>query len=49
MHRRERDLADDDEFRAMVQQVCDDVPVNPDTILRANRAYIVHYLKLAAD
>ena len=40
LHRRDRDLASDDEFRAMVQQLCKDVPINTDAILRANQSYI---------
>ena len=33
----------------MIQQLCDDVCINTDAILRANRRYIAEYLALAAD
>ena len=49
LHRRDRDLASDAEFRAMIQQLTEDVPVNADSILRANRAWIAKYLELAAE
>ena len=33
----------------MIQQLCDDVPINPDAILRANRAYIAYYRALGEE
>ena len=33
----------------MIQQLCDDVPINPDAILRANHAYLGHYRALGAE
>ena len=49
LHRRDRDLLTDDEFTAMIQQLCDDVPIYPDSMLRANRTYINHYLALGDE
>ena len=49
LHRREEDLADANQFRAMIQQLCDDVPINTDAILRANQRYLAHYLALGAE
>ena len=49
LHRRETDMNTDQEFRAMIQQLCDDVPINTDSILRSNRAYIERYLALGAE
>ena len=33
----------------MVLQLCEDVPVNADNMLRANRRYIAQYLALGAE
>ena len=49
LHRRDRDLTSDDEFRAMIRQLCEDVPINAANILRANHAWIAKYLELAAE
>ena len=49
LHRRNTDLASHEEFKAMIQQLCDDVPINTDNILRANRSYVAHYLALGAE
>ena len=49
LHRRDRDLTNQAEFRAMIEQLCADVPVNAENILRANRLYINHYLDLGDE
>ena len=49
LHWREHDPVDDAEFRAMIQQLCDDVPINPDAILRSNRDWLDKYLALGAE
>ena len=49
LHRRDCDFVDAAAFEAMVQQLCDDVPVNPTTILRANHAYIASYIALGDE
>ena len=33
----------------MIQQLCDDVPIDTDAILRANRSYIDRYLQLGEE
>ena len=48
LHRRDSDLADEEQFRAMVKQLYEDVPVNTDAILRANQGYIAKYLALGS-
>ena len=49
LHRRDSDLANDVEFRDMILQLCEDVPVSADNMLRANRRYIAQYLALGAE
>ena len=49
LYRRDRDLATDAEFSAMIEQLCEDVPINVDNILRANRDYVDHYLALGDE
>ena len=49
LHRRDRDLTSDEEFRAMIRQLCEDVPINAANILRANHPWIAKYLELAAE
>ena len=49
MHRRDNDFQNEAEFRQFVQQVCDDVHIDPDAILRANHAYFAHYRALGAE
>ena len=48
LHRRNSDLADEEQFRAMVKQLYEDVPVNTDAMLRANQRYIAQYLALGS-
>ena len=49
LHRRDSELANDVEFRNMVLQLCEDVPINAANILRANRRHIAHYLALGTE
>ena len=46
LHRRDVDFANEAEFRAMIQQLVDDMPVNTENILRANYRYLAQYLAL---
>ena len=46
LHRRDSDLANADEFKAMIQQLCDDVPINVDAMLRTNTRFIAQHLAL---
>ena len=48
LHRRDEDVASEDEFRAMIRQLYEDVPINTEAILRANRRYLAQYLALGA-
>ena len=49
MHRRDSDFADAAAFEAMVVQLCEEVPVDPDAMLRANRAYVASYIALGDE
>ena len=49
LHRRERDFPNAAAFEQAVLQLCDDVPIDPDAMLRANRSYIEHYLALGDE
>ena len=49
LHRRDSDLANEEEFRGLVRQVYEDVPVNTDAILRANHRFIAKYLALGDE
>ena len=49
LHRRDRDLTSDEEFRAMIRQLCDDIPINTDAILRANQPYLAKHLAMASE
>ena len=49
LHRRDTDVKDHAEFERMIQQLCDDVHIDTDAMLRSNRAYINRYLQLGED
>ena len=49
LHRRDHDLADDAEFEAMIRQLYEEVPVDADAMLRANRAYVASYIALGDE
>ena len=49
LHRRDADFRNEAEFRAMIQQLCDDVPIDVEAILRANHGYLAHYRALGAE
>ena len=49
LHKRDLGFRDEAELRQFVQQVCDEVPIDPDAVLRANRSWLKRYLALGAD
>ena len=49
LHRRERDLASDEEFRNMIRELTEEVPINTENMLRANRHYLDHYIALGEE
>ena len=46
LHRRERDLASSEEFRAMIRRLYEEVPFDVDRILRANFKDVASYFDL---
>ena len=49
LHRRERDLKDHAEFKAMIEKLYSEVPIDTEAMLRANRSHIAHYLALGDE
>ena len=49
LHRRDADIENDDEFRAMIRKLYREVPVNVDAMLRANRSHIDRYIALGEE
>ena len=49
LHRRERDIANEEEFRQMIWQLTEDVPINTENMLRANRRWLDHYIALGEE